>query len=309
MVTKHRDDERDLSREEVISRIRKGLLAARDDVVGIIVFGTFARGEAWKDLDVVVVLRSLERGNRAWVDTAIALGRAIDLYAVDIIPFSEMGFLSGLKNHGPFLLDVATDGLLLYDRANLAEEMAETRRYIQARGIRRTRPGGWKYPVLYRKSTALSERRNEDYVRQWLADAKRDREAAEVLRQSGLHDRSVFHCQQAIERAVKAVLACFGTFARIHFVAKDLWEAIKEEPKIAEWRDRLERLAEIALEMEKHVSRTRYIMTDEDDEVISTPEKSYSEPDSMQALDVMHEALRIAEEFVIWWFASDEEQS
>lgn len=303
-----RDSEQTMPRNEILSSIRKGLLAARDDVVGIIVFGTFARGEAWRDIDVLVVLETLESGISGRVKTAIALERTINLDTVDLLPYSRRGFLNGLRNHGPFLLDVATDGLILYDRANLSDTLAETRRYIQERGIRRTRPGGWKYPVLYRKSTALSERRNEDYVRQWLVDAKRDREAAEVLRQRGLHDRSVFHCQQAVERAVKAVLACFGTFARIHFVAKDLWAAIKEEPKIAEWRDRLERLAEIALEMEKHVSRTRYIMTDEDDEVISIPEKSYSEPDSRQAMDVMHEALRIAEGFVIWWFAPDEEQ-
>jgi len=304
-----RDSEQTMPRNEILSSIREGLLAARDDVVGIIVFGTFARGEAWRDIDVLVVLETLESGISARVKTAIALERTINLDAVDLLPYSKRGFLNGLRNHGPFLLDVATDALILYDRANLSGTLAETRRYIQERGIRRTRPGGWKYPVLYRKSTALSERRNEDYVRQWLVDAKRDREAAEVLRQRGLHDRSVFHCQQAVERAVKAVLACFGTFARIHFVAKDLWAAIKEEPKIAEWRDRLERLAEIALEMEKHVSRTRYIMTDEDDEVISIPEKSYSEPDSMQALTDMREALAIADEFVLWWFAPDEEPS
>jgi len=36
-----------LSREAIESRIHDGLLASRPDVVGIIVFGSFARGETW----------------------------------------------------------------------------------------------------------------------------------------------------------------------------------------------------------------------------------------------------------------------
>lgn len=63
-----------------MSRIRDDLLAPVDDVLGIIVFGTFARGEAWRDVDVLVVLESLERGNDAWVEAASSLGQAINLY-------------------------------------------------------------------------------------------------------------------------------------------------------------------------------------------------------------------------------------
>jgi predicted nucleotidyltransferase len=50
-------DKRTLSRDEITAHIRDRLLAARDDVVGIILFGSFAWSEAWHDIDVLVMLR------------------------------------------------------------------------------------------------------------------------------------------------------------------------------------------------------------------------------------------------------------
>jgi len=40
-------DKRTLSRDEIMAHIWDRLLAACDDVVGIILFGSFARGETW----------------------------------------------------------------------------------------------------------------------------------------------------------------------------------------------------------------------------------------------------------------------
>jgi len=301
-----RISERELSRDEIFARIRQSVLTARPDVVGIIVFGSFARGDAWRDVDVLVVLTTLADSQSAWVETSLALRRAIDLSNVEAIPYSLRGFVNGLCNHSPFLLDVAVDGIVLHDQANLSEEIAAVKRYVQERGIRRPQPGSWQFPVRYRRSTPLSERSNEEYVRHWLDDAARDAEAAAALRAAGLHDRSVYHCQQAVERAIKACLACLGTFERTHFVAGKLRRALTEQ-KLDEWSDRLERLAAIAERLEPHVSRARYVIEDEAGEKLWVPAEHYAASDSAAALDETREALSLARDFATWWFASGEE--
>ena len=299
----------DLPREEILSRLRAGIVSARSDVAGIIVIGSFARGEAWRDLDVVVVLETLEGGAMGWVETALALSSVVALDArVDILPYSKRGFLRSLRNHIPFLLDVAMDGIIVYDRGDLTEALAETRRYIQERGIRRTSAGGWQFPVLYRQNTRLSERGNEEFVRLWLADAERDAEAAQALRERGIHDRSVYHCQQSVERAVKAVLACFGMFERIHFVGRKLNEAIQNHDA-GDFEATLRRLGDIAVELEEHVSRSRYIIQDEEGEDLWIPAEHYSDAESALALGQAREALQTAREFAAWWFAPDDSRA
>ena len=44
-------------------------------------------------------------------------------------------------------------------------------------------------------------------VRQWLLKARRDLESAKVLFDRELNDTSVYHCQQAAEKSLKAYLA------------------------------------------------------------------------------------------------------
>jgi len=139
----------------ILAGIRQSVRTARPDVVGIIVFGSFARGEDWRDVDVLVVLPALESGPSAWADATLALNRAIDLRNVQVIPYSHRGFVNGLRNHSSFLLDIAVDGIILHDQAHLSEEIASVKRYIQERGIRRSRPGSWRFPVQYRRSTPL----------------------------------------------------------------------------------------------------------------------------------------------------------
>jgi predicted nucleotidyltransferase len=62
-----------LARAEILARLRTGALAARDDVVGVIVFGSFARGTRYHDVDVLVVLERLAPGREAWARALHAL--------------------------------------------------------------------------------------------------------------------------------------------------------------------------------------------------------------------------------------------
>ena len=44
----------------------------------------------------------------------------------------------------------------------------------------------------------------------WIAFARRDVQAADILRRNGIYEESCFHSQQAAEKALKAFLLCNG---------------------------------------------------------------------------------------------------
>jgi len=59
--------------------------------------------------------------------------------------------------------------------------------------------------------------RDDAEVADWLEKASRDRAAAGLLHTVGLHDLACFHCQQAAEKALKALLIAVGQVpARTH---------------------------------------------------------------------------------------------
>jgi len=63
-----------MMREALIKRIRAGVLAACDDVSGIVLFGSFARGEPAHDVDVLVVVRETGKPQREQEKQVIAIG-------------------------------------------------------------------------------------------------------------------------------------------------------------------------------------------------------------------------------------------
>jgi predicted nucleotidyltransferase len=132
---------RTLSRDEIIAHIRNKLLAARDDVVGIVLFGSFARGEAWHDIDVLVVLRERIPTRKAWATIMRQCQDAIGLYNLDLIPTHLGGLRQGLAEHVFILMDVAFDGLVIYGGG--------TNRAAAARGPRGN-PRAWHSPHRHR---------------------------------------------------------------------------------------------------------------------------------------------------------------
>ncbi len=154
--------ERGLTRDEILARLRAGAQAARDDVVGVIVFGSFARGTPYRDVDVLVVLEQLAPGREAWARALHALRDAIGLDDVEVIPYRLADLRTGLANRFPFLLDVAFDGLVIYESDGITELLEQTRQEVTRRGIRRTDTGGWQFPVAYRAETLLSPISNRE---------------------------------------------------------------------------------------------------------------------------------------------------
>jgi HEPN domain-containing protein/predicted nucleotidyltransferase len=295
-----------LSREEIIRRVRAGVMAIRGEVMAIVIFGSFARGQSYQDVDVLVVVREpakplLEQGpEMSAIQQAVAL--PLD---VDVLIYSEEELRRGLASRLPLLLDVAFDGLVIHGQESLTPLLARTRRDVLARGIRRTEAGGWRYPVRYRQNTPLSPVGNADWARKWLEDAERDLAASEVLFGVRLYDRCITHCQQVTEKSAKAVLACFGRLERTHFVAAVLRTELEQQHlQDGEQHDALEKLASGAQMLEPAAIWSRHPREDADG--ITLPAERYDSTTAEKGLTVAQRSFSTARTFIEWWFTPTE---
>lgn len=145
-----------LNREEVIEAIKAGVLCTGDDVTAIVLFGSFARGGEYRDIDLLVVLESLDKAPLDRKDEVQAIRQRIGLILpVEVLLFSKEECADGFRAHLPLFLDIAFEGLLLHDDGFVGQLMEETRRYVETQGIRRTETGGWRFAVVYREATVL----------------------------------------------------------------------------------------------------------------------------------------------------------
>lgn len=288
----------------LLQRLCERLLQAHQDIRGIILFGSLAREESHQDVDLMVVVGpEMERSERD--KTLIALREALgpDAAQVDLVVAHEEGLRWGLEAHYPFYLDIAFDGVVLYDAGGIAARLEQARREVAAQGIRRTETGGWQFPVPYRQRVPLSPYDNLTWAFRWLDDVERDLRAAEVLLPSALYERSVTHGQQAVEKSVKAVLACMGRMEPSHYLSALLRSLLNGIQDMA-WRVRLERMAQMAAEMEPAAVDSRYPV--EVEEKVIWPVERYGKAEARQALDLARESLEVGRAFVHWWTEGSE---
>ncbi|MCW4021160.1 MAG: HEPN domain-containing protein [Candidatus Bathyarchaeota archaeon] len=91
-----------------------------------------------------------------------------------------------------------------------------------------------------------------DEIKEWLQKAKNDLVSAQILikHDPPVLDTASFHCQQAVEKALKAFLVWKGvSFEKVHSLTYflDLCEA--QEPRFGSLRERAEALAPYAVEI------------------------------------------------------------
>ena len=124
-----------------------------------------------------------------------------------------------------------------------------------------------------------------------------------MLLQSALYERSVTHCQQVVEKSVKAVLACMGRMEPSHYLSALLRSLLNGIQDMA-WRERLERMAQMAAEMEPAAVDSRYPVEVEE-KVIWLVER-YGKAEARRALDLACESLEVGRAFVHWWTEGNE---
>jgi HEPN domain-containing protein len=141
---------------------------------------------------------------------------------------------------------------------------------------------------------------NRDFAEAMGLDARRDYEIGITLVEAGYFDKAVYHFQQSVEKAIKAVLISQGVFQKTHFVGSILEGIIGELDTSEESKERLKELANIAKNIEPEVSLSRYpgIIND----ALWLPYKEYSRKDAEEAKDNADIALKVAEDFLTDWF-------
>lgn len=245
------------------------------EVVGIALFGSFVRGKKdFRDIDALIVLEKIDKSRIERIKDIVELKRALD-FPADILLVSKKECRDNFKNHNPLFLDIATEGEIIYDRGFLDDLINETKLDIKEKKIKKV-SSRWIFPVKDRVPTPLSEITNKDWANYWLEDSQRDLKAAEYLSQNELYERAVYHCQQAVEKTVKAVLICFGAYEKTHYVASILRKEVEK-------RD----LKEYSKELNN---------------IINIAEKEYKKEIAESALKDAKEALKIGNDFVKWWF-------
>jgi len=117
-----------------------------DELVGFVLFGSWARGEAREDsdVDVLVVLKSLKGMEaRAFVYKVVAerVKRAVTL----VDARADELFKEGLELT-PLLFNILVDGIVVYDKTGRLEELAaKARQLVEEMGLVRYRTSDGKY--------------------------------------------------------------------------------------------------------------------------------------------------------------------
>ncbi|NIQ08047.1 MAG: HEPN domain-containing protein [Candidatus Korarchaeota archaeon] len=255
------------------------------------VFGSYVRTQEHEDIDLLLVLEEIEKNRIERIEDIVGFKRKIHA-PLDLLLLSKEECRANFRNHNPLFLEIAMDGEILLDTHNfLRSLMEETRTYIKEKKIRRTTTE-WVFPTEKRE-IPLSDVTNKDWAESWLKDAKRDLKSAKILYQQELYEKTVYHAQQCVEKAVKATLICFGRFAKTHYVADILRKEMKQRDLD---ESVLETLIHISEQLEPHHSLRRYPWIS--DAQIWVPSKEYDQETANDALQNAQKAISLTREFL-----------
>ncbi|HBI23680.1 MAG TPA: hypothetical protein DDX84_05670 [Nitrospiraceae bacterium] len=267
------------------------------------VYGSWARGtqKEESDLDLLLISDDINpKRHRRGAHIAMIKERVLSGIPLDIMLLTTSECISNFRNHNPLFLDIATEGVTLFDEDGLLRRLiTETKAYISDKDIRKS-GDGWTFHMPYRAAGFLSEVSNEDFARAMLTDGERDYQIGVNILEDGYSDKAVYHFQQAVEKAVKAILICFGIYKKTHFVGEILSEEVDRREIDQEWQQRLKQVASISLEIEPEVTWSRYPGIAED--ALWIPSEEYTADDANQIREKCNVVMAAAREFVSWWF-------
>ena len=284
-------------------KIKKRLASSPIKIIAAIIYGSWAKGVQTEDSDLDMLIISNEinpkkhkRGREiAQIKEWLSLGLSLDIL---LLKTDEC--ISNFRNHNPLFLDIACEGMILIDQNNFLKNlMDETRDYILQRKLEKL-TDGWKFPVLYREETFLSEVSNKDFAVVMLTDGDRDFNIGMSLIRECFYDKAVYHFQQAVEKSVKAVLISFGEFKKTHYVGEVLTDRLKVMELEQDWKDKLSIIAKISDEIEPEVTWSRYPGIDRG--TLWVPYQEYTLEDAMEVKEKSENVLKVAKDFIQWWF-------
>jgi len=295
-----------MTKAEVIEYIRSNLKkkggALPLHVRGALLFGSWVRGEQSpdSDIDLLVVAENINPKRHRRGEEIAQIKRYLPGLPLDILLLTKDEVVSNFINHNPLFLDIAEDGIIIFDDGNFLHDLvAETRDYVRKRKIRRF-GDGWIFPVEKGRATFLSRVSNKDFAQVMLEDGKRDLEIGENLAKQGYWDKAVYHSQQSIEKSIKSILIAMGIFQKTHLVGGVLRKVISERKDIEKWEKDLTEIADLSEGLEPAVSLSRYPGVIEG--CLWIPSQEYDNDDANDALAKARQVSSIAARFYKEWF-------
>lgn len=179
--------------------IAKKLATSPVPVIAAVIYGSWARGQQTEDSDVDMLIisnainpKKHKRGEEiACMKDWLSLGIPLDILLLTV---DEC--ISNFRNHNPLFLDIVLEGIILIDKGDFLKNLIEeTLTYIRQKGIEKL-SDGWRFPVLYRKPTFLSNVSNRDFAIVMLTDGERDFKVGMNIMKDGYFDKAVYHFQQ-----------------------------------------------------------------------------------------------------------------
>ncbi len=271
-------------------------------ITGVMLFGSIAKGSGAidSDIDVLIIANNINP-KRQKRDYEIAeIKHIISGRPLDIVLITSEEAESNFKNHNPLFLDIAEDGIIIFEREHfLSDLIEETKEYIKTGGIKRI-DNGWEFPVKRGVPTYLSEVSNKDFSIAMIRDGERDFIITQNLLNDNFYDKSVYHFQQAVEKFIKSILIAIGIFQKTHFVGGILRESVKDKPIEEEWKNKLSDAAEISETIEPAVSLSRYpgIIGNR----LWLPYDEYERSDAENAMKKAEDVMATAKSFFEYWF-------
>ena len=133
--------------------------------------------------------------------------------------------------------------------------------------------------------------RNE--AQKWMRQAQEDLEASSCLFQNAHYSFTCFHCQQAVEKALKAVLFAEGRFKNSDLEAHDLLTLAYRASGIDE---RLQAIPNMVASMHEYYIKTRYPNYRRGSFQSSIPAKMFSYEDAEDAISKAEEILKLIQQ-------------
>ena len=290
--------------EKIKEKIIEGIQNVPIKIISVVVFGSLAKGKYTidSDIDLLVVANNIsDKRNRRHQEIVSIKSKIYKIgLTFDILLLNSNECISNFRNHNPLFLDIAEEGIIIWDKENLVDCLIkETKEYIIKKKIKKIEEG-WEYPIIDRIPTCLSKVSNKDFALAMLNDGKRDFEIGRKLTDDVFYDKAVYHFQQSIEKAVKAVLICFGVYKKTHFIGETLLNEVENRKVNIEWKEKLITISNLSIEIEPEITWSRYPSIDND--TLWIPYEEYTNDDALGFQEKRKSVVHIAENFIDWWF-------
>lgn len=145
-------------------------------VIAAVAFGSQVKGLASpsSDFDILIIAEGINPKRQRRGGEIAKIKKALPLLFLDLLLLTRDEAVSNFENHNPLFLDIAEEGVVIFDEDSFAEKlMVETREYIRQKGIRKLKDG-WAFPVQQGVATPLSKVSNKDFSLAMLKDGERE---------------------------------------------------------------------------------------------------------------------------------------